>query len=746
MFFFFIFVGQKNVLCQQYYDYGFEKDYSIQVIDSLGDIHKNPWVGGMNSCHFSMVDFNLDGVDDLFVFDKDGNKVHCYINNGTAGNINFSYAPEYVKLIPEINGWAIFVDYNCDGKKDIFTYTIGGIIVYRNVSVTQLKFEKAVDKYLLSYQFGGYTNIWVTYADYPSFSDIDNDGDIDILTFGVLGSWLGYHKNLSMEKYGNCDSLDYVLDEYSWGCFAESEESNVITLDTCYDSKRAESKTSFSNLKKGEVKHVGSTLLAIDLDADNDKDLIFGDVDYPNVIQLINGGNSDSAYMISQDTMFPSYNVPVFLFSFPALCYLDVDNDNINELIISPFDPALDKSANYQNIWFYENNGMNNMPDFSFQKNDFLQGEMIDVGAGAYPVLFDYDSDGLPDLLVSNFGYLDSTYYDNSLALQCVYRSQIALFRNTGSATTPSFKIITRDFVSVSSLKIQGAYPAFADLDDDGDEDMLLGNNEGTLHYFENVGGAGNEADFVLSEMNFQGIDVGYYSTPQLVDLNKDGLIDIVCGKRNGKLSYFRNTGTASNPVFTKITDELGGVDVSDNQNPYHAYSVPCFFKENNEFRLFVGSVSGHLHYYKDIDDNLDGDFTLDNDNYLWIYEGLRSSVAISDLDDDGYKDMIMGNYSGGLGYYKGVDPPLIGIIENNFDDGIDVFPNPADNAIVISNETGTKIEEIIIYNSYGQVVLRKNEFENIIDISILSTGVYFVCLVSHEFKITKKLVVVFSQ
>ena len=743
----FICLSPVTILGQQYYDFGFERNFTVQVSDSLGALYINPWGGGMNSCHFSTVDFDLDGVEDLFVFDKDGDKILCFKNNGSPGNIDYTYMPEYAELIPRIQGWAIFVDYNCDGKKDIFTYTTGGIMVYRNVSDAVLKFKKAVDNYLVSYQFGGYTNIWVTYADYPVFSDIDNDGDIDILTFGVLGSWLGYHKNLSMEKYGHCDSLDYILEDYSWGCFAESEESNVLTLDTCYENKTpAQNAYNVDMKSQGDIKHTGSTLLAIDLDGDSDKDLIFGDVDYPNIIQLINGGTPDSAYMISQDTAFPSYDVAVELFSFPALCYLDVDNNNVKDLLVAPFDPALDKSANYNNILLYSNTASNDMPNFVYQRNDFLQGEMIDVGAGAYAVLFDYDCDGLQDIVLGNYGYLDATYYDVSLALHCKYRSQLALYHNTGTNINPSFKLITRNFAGISSMNLLSAYPSFSDLDGDGDIDMLLGNSEGSLHYFENIAGPGNPADFVLSDLNFQGIDVGEFSTPQLIDMDRDGLVDLVCGKKDGKLAYFQNTGTSSNPVFTKLTGEFGAVDVSDSYNPYYAYSVPCFFKDNNdEFRLFAGSVSGHLHYYKDIDNNLNGDFTLDNDNYLWLYEGIRSSVAVHDLNNDGYFDMIMGNYSGGLGFYLGVDPPLIGISENEYEDifEIDIYPNPTKGIVQILNKTGINIEEVVIHNINGQELLRINAVKNHFDISMLPTGVYVVDLVMQKLSIKRKLIVV---
>ena len=83
-----------------------------------------------------------------------------------------------------------------DGKNDIFTYSPGyaSMMVYQNISDETLKFKRVVYPYLTSYQGGGYVNIYVTYADYPGISDVDNDGDLDILTFWGLGSFVEMHQ------------------------------------------------------------------------------------------------------------------------------------------------------------------------------------------------------------------------------------------------------------------------------------------------------------------------------------------------------------------------------------------------------------------------------------------------------------------------------------------------------------------------------------------------------------------------
>ena len=68
-------------------------------------------------------------------------------------------------------------------------------------------------------------------------------------------------------------------------------------------------------------------------------------------------------------------------------------------------------------------------------QNNFLQDEMIEKGRSAFPVLFDYNNDGLTDLFISNFGIFDMSAPDN-------YRSQLALYQNVGSTTFPEFQLV----------------------------------------------------------------------------------------------------------------------------------------------------------------------------------------------------------------------------------------------------------------------------------------------------------------
>ena len=86
---------------------------------------KYPWAGGLNSCTFGSIDLNLDGKPDLVIFERFGNRILPFIQEGSAGTSNYTYHPEYASLFPDLHEWVEFADYNCDGKADIFTYYAG---------------------------------------------------------------------------------------------------------------------------------------------------------------------------------------------------------------------------------------------------------------------------------------------------------------------------------------------------------------------------------------------------------------------------------------------------------------------------------------------------------------------------------------------------------------------------------------------------------------------------------------------
>jgi hypothetical protein len=698
----------------------------IKVMHSSDDALPFPWAGGLDACQFGEIDLNMDGIKDLFVFDRRGNRKLCFINNGIPGEISYSYAPQYADEFPELAEWVILTDYDMDGREDIFTYSPGwaGMKVYRNTSDTRLSFTQVVYPYLKSFQGGGYVNIIATNADYPVIDDVDGDGDLDILTFWALGTFVELHKNQSIEKYGHADSLDYLKTDFCWGRIAEHDENNQIFLDTCLFKQAFDS-------SERSFRHRGATMMLIDYNGDGLHDLVMADVDYPNLNLLTNGGTVDDAFMVEQNESFPSGTEPVHLYSMPSSVMIDVNNDGIKDLIVSPFDPSPSVSENKTSIWLYLNQGTLQVPAFELHTKSFLQDQMIDLGSGAYPVFADIDGDGLIDLVAGNYGYYSHSWYEGA-TLRSAYRSQIAWYKNTGDAQTPAFELWNNDLATLSLLKMKGLSPAVADLNGDGLADMLVGSENGKLIHLEQSA----ESIWQVIDTAYSGIDAGSWSTPQLYDIDNDSVVDLLIGSKNGKIHFYKGFESNGLVSFTFVTDNLGEVNVTDFNISYDGYSTPHFFrKSDNELMLIVGSEQGKLFLFDQIDNNLNGTFReIDGLNQLLdttavhFISGMRSAAATHWFSETSMT-LLAGNYSGGLQLFNNQINIFPGLSENPVTRFLNIFPNPANDYIFITSPYPTKETlEIDIFTTSGQLFkqISLNHGEKLmIDVRTWPQGLY---------------------
>lgn len=746
----------NGVKAQQNYDFGFQYNDSIMVLDSLGNQMDFPWVGGLNSVHFQQVDMNLDGILDLLVFEVHGNDIYTFINKGVMGQAKYYYQPSYKSLFPEMTSWVQMVDYNNDGKNDLFTYVSGGISVYKNVSTQSSGLKFQLEHYMLYYQSssGQLVNIYVSEVDYPAITDIDDDGDVDIVQFYILGATLIYYENYSQQVYNDSEHFNYKISDYCWGKFAENDTTNLVYLNNFCSSKQ---NLVIDDSSKGP-KHTGSTVFVHDMNNDGKKDLLLGDVDYFNINLLTNGATNDSAVFISQNVNFPTSS-PIDLVSFPVVSYLDIDNDGVKEMIASPFEATYYKTETVNNVWLYENSGQNNSPNFSLVKKNFMQDQMIDVGDNAMPELVDVDGDGLLDLIIANYGLVDSTYLDpNWYILYSIKVSQLTYYKNVGTSTNPVFKFITSDWMSLSSLKQVAMKPTFGDLDGDGDMDMLLGNTLGTLTYFENSAGYGNPISFAPPVFNYGSIDVGQFSAPELFDVNGDSLLDLTIGSQIGDLAYYQNVGSAYSPSFSLVSSKMGNAEMYSYWYSYNGFSQPEFWRDQNDsLRLFVGSFSGYVFYFKDIENNINGNFKLDSnllytDIFDTIYsvvhfmntgnimnfvsQGIKSAPLVHDFDSDGYPELLVGNFSGGVNFYKGTQPQSVGISEKVISPSINaqIFPVPTNESVSLMIEAGGTAKSLVIniLTSQGQLIktLKIQPADiSTIDVSDLQSGAYLMVI-----------------
>ena len=706
----------------------FLKQSELSIVEN-GNLIKNPFTGGLNSCQLSNIDLNDDGKIDIFVFERVGDRVLCFLNNNDTIGTDFHYSKDYSKNFPNLYNWALLVDYNCDGKEDIFTYNDSYVKVFKNTSQAENLSFQVEEQALISDLGSIQSAIIISEVDIPSFVDVDGDQDIDVLTFKQSGGYMEYHQNLSQELYGNCDSLIFKLETDCWGEFFEG--LNTYEFNNCNEDA-----INNQNEVRSSGPHSGSSSLLLDIDADNDMDLILGDVSFNNLNLLVNGGNSENATMISVNQNFPvgnGSNISAEINSFPAAFHLDVNNDNIRDLVVSP--NTENNSENFESIMVFLNTAEDNNPSFHYTQNNFLQNKTLDFGSGAYPATIDYNNDGLKDLIIGNYGYFSNSNPS----------SQLALLRNIGSQTEPNFEVIDRDFGGLGTIpldtilnqSVKGIFPTLADLDNDGDVDLIVGDNNGKIHFFKNIANSGQDAEFELQNVNFFNIDIGQHSTPFLFDMNGDNLFDLIIGQVNGTISYAENSGTLYEPIFNTINEDFGGISVNNDESLY-GFSTPYVYAENNEINILIGSESGQIYHYRSVNNDLSLNFELVSDDFQNLSQGKNTALVYEDFTNDGKRDMFLGMQSGGLFYF--VNDSVASDLEINKDNyQLKIYPNPTNNYLTIET---TNESQILIYSNIGHLILDKKIYgTSTLDISFLSTSYYLINIKQEGYSEWRKII-----
>lgn len=685
--------------------FSFTRNSSIEVFDTSGQKFEHAWVGGLNNPQFSSADLNNDGEDDLIIFNRTNSVNNDLLLTFLYENGDYVYAPEFEKNFPtaeidspKVEFWMLIQDYNCDGIPDLFSTIPGSIQYYKGKynANNELVFEH--QSFLQFNSFTGPLNIFISSIDIPAIVDVNFDGDLDVLTFNIFGFIIEYYENQSMELTGTCgDSMIYNLVDDCWGGIFETGITKAVEFrDTCS-----------TLVGKTGPRHSGSTILGTDVDDDGDIDLMLGDISFPNINLVINGGDVNIPNAVFQDTTFPTYNVPVNIPIFPAAFKLDVDHDGRNDLVIAPNSPRV--SENFTCAWYYKNISPTGPDSFQLITKGFIVEDMIDLGEGANPVFIDVNQDGLLDLIIGNFGY-----FFNGVT----YISGLAYFENIGTANTPKFQLKNRDWMGLSSLQLSGLTPSFADLDNDGDLDMILGEETGQLFYFTNTSGPGNPIALTLTTPFYFGIDIGQFSDPTFYDVNQDGLLDLVVGERSGNLNYFENKGTASAAVFdrTPTNSFFGKVDVRY-PGLITGFSSPKFasLDSTGKIYLLVGSESKGIMVYDIIEDSIGvGGFPIMFENFSGIKVGEKTTFAIGKLNDSKQLSLVAGNYRGGLTLYSQTDTleNPVGVAEQTVINAIQIFPNPVHQTLTIkiANEAQRAYQiQVRLLTVLGEVVYSSN-------------------------------------
>lgn len=327
-----------------------------------------------------------------------------------------------------------------------------------------------------------------------------------------------------------------------------------------------------------------------DYDNDGDLDIIIMGLNAGTNSTLLYNNDGSGNFSLSPITFNDNYRNG-------QVEFIDYDNDNDLDIFISGLvESGASKSRLYQN----NSNIFTEIP-FAFAdniiNNQFAWGDL--------------DNDGDLDLLLmGNFETFDDYAY---------------LFRNDGNS---NFTEISQSFLPLSQGNI-----VFADMDNDGDNDIVTGGlNSGSSHLeiYENNG------DFSFT---FQTSLEGYFNGDvELRDFDSNGLIDII---KNGttetgdSTKMYLNNGSF---IFNENTS-IGLTSVGDSAN-----IVSADYNGNGELDLLV---SGRLQPYTQllfstsIFEN-SGNLTLVENTSTGILNNAFNAIEIGDFDNDHDTDIFV--------------------------------------------------------------------------------------------------------
>ncbi|MEL7425380.1 MAG: T9SS type A sorting domain-containing protein [Bacteroidota bacterium] len=362
----------------------------------------------------------------------------------------------------------------------------------------------------------------------------------------------------------------------------------------------------------------------------------------------------------------------------------------------------------------------------------------------------DIDGDGDLDILSIVYNSYD---YDED--------QSFAFRENIGTATEPSFAAPSEDVIPVNLplMEDNPVSPDLADLDGDGDLDLMIGyySYEGSgsfVLYYENIGDAENpsfgEPQTNPFGLNFPGTVV---VVPKTADLDGDGDLDVFslyygyddqAGEDEFGILFVENTGTATEPAFTSAQRqaynlpadpgrllflEFGDIDndgdldllAGSNYDDYDTYEVPFRFYEN------IGDAVN-----PNFSDEVENPFGLVSSTSLLLLP------MLGDLDGDGDLDMLHGSnyddkteesfwaYQENLLITVDVDDQQVA--ENAFK----AFPSVSDGRyqLQLTGITSAAPLQLRVFNAGGQVMREiRYDFASSatcdLDISTLPAGVY---------------------
>jgi hypothetical protein len=556
----------------------------------------------------------------------------------------------------------------------------------------------------------GFSSLGVGRNSAPALADLDGDGDLDAIVGREFPGDLRYFENTGaaaspsfIERTGSQSPFLQGVAVYARSAPALGDLDGDGDLDLVIGQfsgsfkylKNTGSSSSPKFLNQtgtaspfGAVAPWGSDTSPelADLDGDGDLDAVVGARSGLVAFLENTGSRALPAFSWRTGTASPVAGIDADGFSAPALADLDADGDL--DLTVGGIQPF---------VYYFRNTGSAAAPGFlavAESDNPFADYNANPLLVKIFPELADLDGDGDFD---ASFGDLDG---------------DVTFLANTGSPATAVFEQVSAPASPFTGIDLgRYSFPDLADLDADGDLDAVVGSSWGRLRFYANTGGAGALAFLWRSGSSdpFAGTGEVFEGAPELADLDHDGDLDLVAGLHGGPPRFFKNSGAPASPAFVEMTGSANPfgqifpstestVDLVDLDRDGDADAVigsgdlvlryfrntgtpaaPSFLELTGSANPFDGITGVYRSSPEMVDYDGDGDFDLvykgttaryfrntgtpfnpafaertgSSNPFAALLTTTGGSPDLGDLDGDGGLDILMGGNTGRLYFYR---------------------------------------------------------------------------------------------
>jgi hypothetical protein len=625
--------------------------YQIDINQYYGTINMNeniydrPFLGGFNKPKIQWIDWDYDGDDDLFILDEDG-VIRLYDNNSNFNGLQFDLIDIEFMNLSSIS-WFFIGDFDNDSQYEILTQNINNInyATYYDI-IDNIATEIGVVYDVLMNPIEN--NPVMT----PTLIDIDNDGDLDFFTGNMIGT-ITFYENVGFAN----DRPQYNMITNFW------QEIYIVG--------------------PSSQRHGASAINFIDIDNDSDYDLAWGDFFQQSLYIISNIGTPDNPIMdnVNIINQYPQ-NSPIISAGLNMPSFTDIDGDLDKDLFVT----VLSGSYGYQlinNFYYYNYDGN----QYNLETQEFIS--TLDLFSDVYPELVDIDADGDLDLFIGT---------DADLS-EFPISGKIKYFENIGSDIEgePIWQLIDNEYLGGNvgyNLSID-----FGDIDNDTDYDIIIGDYNGQVSIYLNIGNTFNPS-FIFLEY-IENIDLSGYAVPRLVDIDYDNDLDLFIGQMSGNISFYENIGSNENYNYSLVTHNYQNILVSNRS------SLDFLDIDNDEdLDIILGSKYDNLIYYENIGSIYEADFII-NENISFPELGLNLNPALFTINHQ--NKLLVGNSKGGA-YLLELD--LCSVIG---DFNYDFIINVIDIVYIINSILNQEV-----YHSNCSLDLNSDDEINILDVLIL--------------------------